>query len=180
MIAAGAGLHVLIGVAFQVSRPFPTLAFVVRKGNRQTVAPAFEIIVNEEPQSVAQHDGLKSRARVREFGIDGSLPGQPAVGRLADLHPVRWGAIVPHESDQGSIAPLDKARLHIAEAKKWPAGKPGFSPVVADSHQGKIKAIGVKRNDETSRLEHKWMNPSHPAQATGEFVGHSSALPLEP
>ena len=73
MIGACAGLDVCFCVPFQVPRPFPGFALVVGEGYRKTVASCFQVVIDQQPEAVSQHEHFNPRAGVGPIGV--SPPG---------------------------------------------------------------------------------------------------------
>src|SRR5271165_346092 len=92
------------GLALGVAGPFPGGALVVGEGERERVAAARRVVINEGPVAVRQAGRVVGR------------------GAQSDA-PVR--AVVAHEGDDRTDLLADEARLDVAEPDQRPARSPG-------------------------------------------------------
>ena len=121
--------------------------------------------------TVFQVDQLEAGSGVEELWVIVDFgPGFSTVGRFGDQYPVRWGAIIPHVSDQMTVRLLGKAGLDAPSSNNGFAEGPGIPPVVCDGHHGKGKTIRIEPNQHTLLIENFRVCPCKPSQAPGEFV----------
>src|SRR5207248_2757254 len=70
------------GASLQVAAPWPRPAFVLRERDGQAGTAAGRVVMDQQPVTVGQPDGVQSGAGVRQVGNANRTPGDAVVLRL--------------------------------------------------------------------------------------------------
>ena len=92
-----------VRVAFQVARPPPALPFVFGQRHGQAVAAALEIVIDQRPVAILEHEHFGAGAGIRERRVLDRAPGFPTIRRAADHQPFGCGPVVAHVGDERPV-----------------------------------------------------------------------------